>query len=157
MKRFLVLAALVCPAAAYAEQTYTNADLARFQVPGAYGNEDLRRLPPAPPSKAPAPVAVPAAPEAPYTEQQAAYDALSRTRAALAAEQEIERRRIEESESAFAGNPGEIGVRLGHRARVRGLVLELGKRIQVLDAQIEAILESARRAGVIVDRRGGTW
>jgi hypothetical protein len=158
MKRLIVLAALVCPAAAYAQQTYTNADLARFQVPGAYANEDLRRLPPAPAPKAPAAVVAPVAPpRVPYTEHQATYDALARTRATLAADLELERRRIERSESAFAGSPETLGVRLGYRARVRGLVLELEKRIHLLDAQIEATLESARRAGAIVDRRGGAW
>jgi hypothetical protein len=158
MKRYLVLAALVCPAAAYAQQTYTNADLARFEVPGAYTNDDLRRLPPAAPHTGP--VAAPLAPapaQAPADEFQAAWDALARTRGFLAAELEYERGRIAYSESAFAGAADRLEPRAGYRARAKGLVLELEKRIALLDAQMEATLDAARRAGAIIDRGAGAW
>lgn len=158
MKRFLVLVVLVCPAAAYAEPTYTNADLARFQVPGAYTNEDLKRLPPPVAQKAPIapiPSIAPAAPS--FNEYQAAYDALARTRRLLAAELDLELDRIEASESAFAGASDRIAPRLGYRARARNLVLEVEKRIALVDTQIEATRQAARRAGVAVDRGGETW
>jgi len=158
MKRLFVLAALVCPAAAHAQQTYTNADLARFQVPGAYTNEDLRRLPPAPPAqKAPAAAALPAPPPVPSEEYQEAFDALTRTRSFLATELEFERGRIARSESAFAGGADRLEPRAGYRARVKGLVLELEKRIALLDAQVEATLDAARRAGAVIDKRNGSW
>ena len=46
MKRYLVAAICLWPALAYAQQTYTNDDLKRIRLPGAYTNEDLQRLPP---------------------------------------------------------------------------------------------------------------
>ena len=47
-------AVLIClwPALAFGQQAYTNADLVNIQVPGAYTNQDLKRLPSLPVAKA---------------------------------------------------------------------------------------------------------
>jgi len=155
MKVSVVLAGLVWPVLAFGQQVYTNADLVKFDVPGAYTNEDLRRLPalavqsapafPAPPYTAPAP--------AEGLAYQAAYDNLRLTRLALAGELDFEMKRIAFSESAFAGNPGEIEPRLGYRVKVAPLVLELKKRVALLDQQMDDLAAAARRAGVAIDQR----
>src|SRR2546428_2839608 len=46
MKVSVVLAGLVWPVLAFGQQFYTNADLAKLDVPGAYTSDDLKRLPP---------------------------------------------------------------------------------------------------------------
>lgn len=157
MKGFIVVALVVCPVAAYAQQTYTNADLARFQVPGAYTNDDLKRLPPAVTQKIPAAAAPWVQEPAPRSEQQSAFDSLARTRRLLAAELAFELDRIAASESAFAGSADRLEARAGYRARARDLVLELQKRLVLVDSEIEATLHAARRAGVPIDRGSLTW
>ena len=54
MKVSVVLAGLVWPVLAFGQQLYTNADLSKIDVPGAYTNQDLRRLPPLAMQKEPA-------------------------------------------------------------------------------------------------------
>src|SRR5882672_3766171 len=99
MKGIVLFAACLAPTLAFGQQTYTNADLAKFQVPGAYTNQDLKRLPPLPMQKAPA-VAPPRV-ELPSVEgagYQALYDSLKRARTALGAEIDLERQRVDRSE-----------------------------------------------------------
>jgi hypothetical protein len=147
---------MVClaPAMAFAQESYTNADLAKFQVPGAYTNQDLKRLPPLPVQKAPAaklPAYEPA--PAPSASLQAWYDSLKIERDALAAELEYEKGRVEFSESAFAGDSQSFDVRLGYRCEATPLIRELTKRVTLLDMQMETTLDEARRAGALIDRR----
>jgi hypothetical protein len=155
MKVSIVLAGLVWPVVAFGQQLYTNADLAKFDVPGAYTNEDLRRLPPLTVQKEPAvklPPFVPPSPAAlpPYQES---YDGLKSNRDSLAFELDLELRRVAFSESAYAGDTRSFEPRLGYGARVSSLILELKKRVALLDRQIEDLLDQARRAGVSIDER----
>jgi len=151
-------AVFLWPAVAFAQQSYSNGDLTRFHVPGAYTNDDLKKLPAeAAPRTKPAPAAAPAAFEVPEADTrliQDAYDALLVRRVRLEAELEIERERIEFSESAFAGSTDVIAPRLGYRARVALQVLELEKRIAILDAEMDLLLETARKGWMGIDRRG---
>jgi len=154
MKGIVVLAACMLPAAAFAQQTYTNADLAKFQVPGAYTNQDLKRLAPLPMQKAPAaqlpayePLQVPAA------AFQAHFDSVRDERDLLAAEIEHEKERVEFSESAFAGDTRSYEVRLGYRAPATVWIRDLTRRVALLDARLEQIADRARKAGVDLDRR----
>lgn len=154
MKRVVVLMVCLAPAMAFAQESYTNADLAKFQVPGAYTNQDLKRLPPLPVQKAPAaklPAYEPA--PAPSASLQAWYDSLKIERDALAAELEYEKGRVEFSESAFAGDSQSFDVRLGYRCEATPLIRELTKRVTLLDMQMETTLDEARRAGALIDRR----
>ncbi len=156
MRRFLFLAACLWPAAGFAQepQTYTNADLVKFSVPGAYTNDDLRRLPPSAvqrPAAAPAPaIELPAPPTAAL---QLMYDGLKRSRAALAAELEYEKDQVGFSKSAFTGDSKGFDPRLGYETRVRPLVMELQKRVVLLDRQLDEVADQARRAGAPIDRR----
>ena len=154
MKRYLCLLACLWPALASAQQTYTNADLVKLEVPGAYTNDDLRRLPPLAVQKSPAAATplleVPPAPTALY---QAEYDGLERSRSALAAERDFERARADFSESALAGDDRAFAPRLGYRSRVASLMLELEKRIAILDHQMETLVHDALRAGVEIETR----
>jgi len=155
MKVSVVMAGLVWPVLAFGQQLYTNADLAKFDVPGASTNEDLRRLPPL------AVQSAPAVPTSPYTAPapaegawfQANYDNLKLTRMALAGELDFELQRIAYSESAFAGDSNEIEPGLGYRSRVSALVLELKKRVALLDQQMGDLAGLARRAGGASDAR----
>jgi hypothetical protein len=156
MKRILFLAACLWPAALYAQEprTYTNADLVKFAVPGAYTNEDLRRLPPlAVQREAAAPLASLAAPAPEGSVLQPLYDGLRRTRAALQAELEYEIDRVAFSTSALAGESHGFEPRLGYETRVRPLVMELKKRVALLDRQMDEIADEASRAGAPIDRR----
>lgn len=154
MKRYLLLAACLWPGLAYGQQTYTNADLVKLEVPGAYTNEDLRRLPPSPVQRAPiaAPSAV-ALPQAPSADYQVICDNMRRARAALVDERDYEVGRVERSESALAGDSRSFEPRLGYRTRVAPFIQELEKRIALLDRQIDRLLDEARRAGASIDQR----
>ncbi len=154
MKKLLILMICLCPVSAFAQEAYTNADLVDIDVPGAYTNEDLRKLPP---------LAVQERPAAPgpfitirpvdSSFYQAAFDDLNRVRRSLQAELAYEAGQIAFSESAFAGRTQSAAPRLGYRNKVRGLVRELIKRIAMVDAQIEFVLDDARKAGASVDKR----
>ncbi len=160
MKRSVLLAACLWPALAYGQQTYTNADLVKFEVPGAYTNEDLKRLAPLAIQKAPA-VATPVIeiPQPSGTFYQSTYDGLQRARAALVEEREFELQRVAFSESAFAGDSQNYGPgrtfapRLGYATKVAGWVGELEKRIALLGRQIDDLRDAARRAGVFLELR----
>lgn len=154
MKKYLIALSLLWPALAFGQQTYTNADLVKFSVPGAYTNEDLRRLSPLPVQRQPAAALPPAVlPAVPTEKIQAHFDALRWQRDAYRDELGIELEAIAYSESAFAGGTTEIEPRLGYRARVRPLVEELQKRVALLEAQMERVRDEARRAGAVIDVR----
>lgn len=154
MKVSVVLLGLVWPVLTFGQQLYTNADLAKFDVPGAYSNQDLKRLPPSGVTPRAA-VGLPSYTPPPREDAlyQRAYDGLHLTRAAMQAELDFEMGRIAFSESALAGNTGVVEPRLGYRASVAPLILELQKRVALLDRQMDAVLDAARRAGAVVDQR----
>ena len=158
MKNVVALAiGLLLPAAALAQdKTYTNADLTKIQVPGAYTNEDLKRLPPLAVQKAPAvkPEAA-RAPEEISAQQQSWQNYYWNVRAdrdALQAELDYEIAQVEFSESAFAGDTRAFEPRLGYRSQARPLILELKKRVALLEARMDAVLDDARRAGFALER-----
>lgn len=154
MKGIVVLAACCLPAAAFAQQSYTNADLAKIEVPGAYTNQDLKRLSPLPMQKAPAAKLPPyVAPEVPAAAFQAHYDSVRVERELLLAEIELEKRRVEFSESAYAGDTRSFDVRLGYRAPAAVWIRDLERRVAIYDARLEQISEEARKAGAALDRR----
>jgi hypothetical protein len=154
MKGFVVLAVCLAPALAYGQQTYTNADLSGFQVPGAYTNEDLKRLPPLAIQRAPA-AALPRFEPVPSrgAAYQALYDSLARAQESFSAEIEYEKDLVGYSESAFAGDTSDFTVRLGYRAQAAPLIRELVKRKALLGRQLDEVADAARRAGAPVERR----
>jgi hypothetical protein len=155
MKRVLVLAACLVPAAAFAQDSYTNADLAKFQVPGAYTNQDLKRLSPLPMQGKPTAAAAPIieAPAPPTAAYQSYYDNLRGERDSLQDEIDIEKGLVDFSESAYAGDTRSYDVRLGYRAQAAPIIRELNKRVALLDAQLSRLEDHARREGVSLDRR----
>lgn len=154
MKGFVVLAVCFWPAAALAQQTYTNADLAKFQVPGAYTNEDLKRLAPLPvQKKAAAEVPPYEAPLVATAAYQAHFDNLRAERDLLLAEIQYEKDRVDFSESAFAGDTRSFDVRLGYRAAAAVWIRDLERRVAIYDAQLETISDQARKAGAELDHR----
>ena len=161
MKHLVILAACLVPAAAFAQEsrTYTNADLVKIQVPGAYTNEDLKRLPSTgvtvqktPKAAAEAPLIV-AAPSPQADAFQAYYSTVRADRDVLASELEYELARVEFSKSAFAGGSEGYDIRLGYGAKSGELIRELMKRVALFDARLDAVADEARRAGVTLDRR----
>lgn len=154
MKRIAVLMICLAPALAFGQQSYTNEDLAKFQVPGAYTNEDLKRLAPLPVQKAPAVELPEYVPSRPLGDAyQMRYDGLAGIYASLQAEIEYEYERIEFSESAFAGDTRDVEVRNGNRAWLAPLIEELRRRAAVVKTRMESVAEAARRAGATLERR----
>jgi len=76
-----------------------------------------------------------------------------RGRDSLAFELDLELKRVDFSESAFAGDTRSFEPRLGYRTRVAPLILELEKRIAILDHQMETLVHDALRAGVEIETR----
>ena len=157
MKMSVVLAGLVWPVLAFGQQVYTNADLTKLDVPGAYTNDDLRRLPPLVVQREPAaqlpPVVIPA--PSPYMIERysSSYENLRQGRDSLAFELDLELKRVEFSESPFAGDTRSFEPRLGYRLKVADLVPELEKRIAILNFQMEQLVQAARRAGFEIEQR----
>ena len=88
MKPIIVVVAIcLAPVLAFGQQTYTNEDLAKFQIPGAYTNEDLKRLAPLAQQKEPA-FRLPEYQPAPTRSAslQARYDGIRETYVMLEAE-----------------------------------------------------------------------
>jgi hypothetical protein len=153
MKRFWTVVVCLWPALAFGQQAYTNADLVNIQVPGAYTNEDLKKLPPFAMQRAPAAPGPQLAALPVESDWQPVYSRLRTARVLLQAEIDYEIGQVEFSESAFAGDTQAFAPRLGYRTGARPLILELKKRVYLLDKQIEAIVDTARQAGDPVDPR----
>jgi len=154
MKRYVLLAVCLWPALAYGQQTYTNADLVKLDVPGAYTNEDLKRFSPLALQGTPA-ARTPLIELRPVSGEtyQAIYDGLRRARAGLVAERDDEIGRVDFSESASAGDSRAFEPRLGYRTKAAPFIRELGRRIVLLDRQIDEVVDEARRAGASIDQR----
>jgi hypothetical protein len=155
MKPIIVVVAIcLAPVLAFGQQTYTNEDLAKFQVPGAYTNEDLKRLAPLAQQKEPA-VRLPEYQPAPMRSAslQARYDGLKETYMILQAEIALELQRVDFSESAFAGNTLDAKARLGYKTVAFQRIEEIALRADLMKVRIEALEEHARRQGVALDRR----
>ena len=155
MKPIIVVVAIcLAPVLAFGQQTFTNEDLAKFQVPGAYTNEDLKRLAPLAQQKEPA-VRLPAYQPAPTRSAslQARYDGLQETYVILQAEIALKHELVDYSESAFAGNTLDAKVRLGYKAPAFRQIQVLSQRAELMKVRIEALEELARRRGVVLDRR----
>ena len=155
MKPIIVVVAIcLAPVLAFGQQTYTNEDLAKFQVPGAYTNEDLKRLAPLAQQKEPA-VRLPEYQPAPTRSAslQARYDGLQETYVLLQAEIALKHELVDYSESAFAGNTLDAKVRLGYKAPAFRQIQVLSQRAELMKVRIEALEELARRRGVVLDRR----
>src|SRR5262245_25403002 len=156
MKVSVVLAGFLWPAVAFGQQLYTNADLAKFDVPGAYTNEDLRRLPPLVVQKESA-VNLPRYSPVVSDQQiraQRTYDDLRSYRDAFTYELDLELSRVDFSRSPFAGNPNSLfEPRLGYGAKVYTLILEIEKRIAILDGQMEDLVDQTRRDGILLETR----
>jgi len=155
MKPIIVVVAIcLAPVLAFGQQTYTNEDLAKFQVAGAYTNEDLSRLAPLAQQKEPA-VRLPEYQPAPThsASLQARYDGLQETLAMLEAEIAMKHELVDYSESAFAGNTLDAKVRLGYRAPAFRQIQVLSQRAHIMKVRIEALEEAARRQGIHLDRR----
>ena len=156
MKVFAVVVAGLLPVAAFAQETktYTNADLAKFQVPGAYTNQDLKRLPPLPMQRGPvAKVQEYQAPEPPTAAFQAQYDNIRAERDLVQAQIDYEIKLVEFSESAAAGDTRSFDVRLGYRAPAAVWIRELESRKALLEAQMDLLAEGAYKSGAVLDKR----
>lgn len=155
MKPIIVVVAIcLAPVLAFGQQTYTNEDLAKFQIPGAYTNEDLKRLAPLAQQKEPA-VRLPEYQPAPTRSAslQARYDGLRETYDMLLAEIALKHELVDYSESAFAGNTLDSKVRLGYRAPAFRQIQVLSQRADLMKVRLDALEERARRQGVVLDRR----
>lgn len=149
MRKILAFAALCAATGALAEEKYTNADLDRIYVPGAYTNEDLKALPPLEVQEAPAMTLV--APRVDTTERDrllARMQKLEAQRDALARELAYVEEQVRRSESAGGNSPGSSYF-AGYRGKSRGLREALRKEIALLGHEIDETRWHAVRASVV--------
>ncbi len=153
MKGFMVLAICLAPGLVLGQQTYTNEDLAKFQLPGAYSNEDLSRIGPLAVQKEPAsrlPEFVP--PPSFDRRLQADFDSLRERHRSILSAIVYEQEQVEYSESAFAGDTRDATVRLGHRTPASVWIRHLSRQAKLLEMRVDRLVDDARRAGVTLDR-----
>lgn len=149
MKKILAFAALCAATGALAEEKYTNADLDRIYVPGAYTNEDLKALPPLEVQEAPAlPLVGPRVDTAERDRLLARIRMLEARRDAMARELAYEEERVRRSESA-GGNSPDSSLFAGYRGKSRGLREALRKEIALLGHEIDDTRWHAVRASVV--------
>ncbi len=148
MRRYVFLALALVATGAWAEERYTNADLDRIYVPGAYTNEDLRTLPPIAMQEAPA---MPLATTIIDTSERdflfAQLEVLEMGRNALARNLAYEEARLWKAYGPGGNAPNDYPVP-GFRSRNRLLRDSLRKRIALLDKEIEEARWKAVRAPV---------
>lgn len=156
MKRILGVFLCLVPLTAYAQQRYTNEDLKKFSVPGAYTNADLKKMPPVPvvgkPTKG-EPILAPEIDE--YAQVlYARIDLLQEQRTIIQAELDWRNAEVEKAYSFFDkgpnGYPGhrEGGPWPGYLSKSKGSLQYLEMQLAVVDARIESVEDEARRAGV---------
>lgn len=149
MRKILVVAAAFAATAALAQEKYTNADLDRIYVPGAYTNEDLKALPPIEVQEAPAQQL--AAPVVDTTERDLLLGRvrmLEERRAALARELAYEERIVSDVEGP-GGNAPDRSFYAGYRSKSRRLREALRKEIALVDQEIADARWHAVRATVV--------
>ncbi len=148
MRRYVFLALALVATGAWAEERYSNADLDRIYVPGAYTNEDLRTLPPIAMQEAPA---MPLATTIIDTSERdflfAQLEVLEMGRKALARSLAYEEARLWKAYGPGGNAPNDYPVP-GFRSRNRLLRDSLRKRIALLDKEIEEARWKAVRAPV---------
>ncbi|MEE9218451.1 MAG: hypothetical protein V3U98_05235 [Acidobacteriota bacterium] len=148
MRRYLFLALALVATGAWAEERYTNADLDRIYVPGAYTNEDLKALPPIAMQEAPA---MPLATTIIDTSERdflfAQLEALEARRSAFARSLAYEKARLWTAYGPGGNDPNDYPVP-GFRSRSRLFRASLRKQIAMLDKEIEDARWRAVRAPV---------
>jgi hypothetical protein len=136
-----LILAVVAIAPAMAQKVYTNKDLDKVQVPGAYTNKDLKFLEPIPTQKAPlsepAPMDLMALAEV-TPEPDVRRAVLTDVRDRLQAELDYELARIEEAYSPAGG--GFTGsLRVGLKSKLEDRLEYLRREIHLRDEQIRQL------------------
>jgi hypothetical protein len=151
MKKWIGVALCLVPLAVQAEQRYTNEDLRKFSVPGAYTNQDLQKLPKLPVAKAVPVVPIPiiAVEPGPFQMQ---LDFLQQQRLGLQSELDYREGMLEKAYSYFDKAPNE-GPYPGYLSKSVGILNYLEMQLAITDSQIENLLDGARRAGVVLENR----
>jgi hypothetical protein len=151
MKKSLGIILCLVPLTAYAQQTYTNEDLKRFSVPGAYTNQDLKKLPPLPVvgKAGPAAPAV-TAPEAPPDPLQIRFDLLSEQKRIYQAELDWRQAMVDKAYSFVDQGPDGYPWP-GYRSKSKSAIQYLEMQIAVVESRIETVRDEARQAGVLLD------
>jgi hypothetical protein len=150
MRRLVVAAALFAATGAVAQEKYTNADLDRIYVPGAYTNDDLKALPRL--EVQPAPAMAPWTPRIDTRERDLMLErvrGLEERRLAVSREMEYEESIIRKVEGP-GGNSPDSEYYLGHRSKSRGYRAALRREIALLDQEIEDARWHAVRASIVV-------
>ena len=151
MKKSLGVILCLVPLSAFAQQKYTNEDLKRFSVPGAYTNQDLKKLPPVPVVGKATPVPpVAVAPETGPDPLQIRYDLLMEQKRIYQAELDWRQSQIDKAYS-FADQSTDGYPWPGYRSKSRPAMHYLEMQIAVLDSRIETVRDEARQAGVLID------
>jgi hypothetical protein len=153
MKRIIGVVVCLVPLAAYGQQRYTNEDLRKFSVPGAYTNQDLKKLPPVPVVGKAAPAHAPRseAPEVDSESFQIALELLAEQRSIYQAELDWRNQEIERAYSFFDKGP-EGYPRPGYLSKSRGVLQYLEMQIAIMDERIAAMEEDAYSAGAVIER-----
>jgi len=149
MNRILAVAVALTATGVLAQEKYTNADLDRIYVPGAYTNEDLKALPPIEMQAAPALPLV--APVVDTRERDLMFDrlrSLEERRAGLARELAYEEKLVSRAEGPGGNSPG-VSFFAGYRGKSRGLREAVRKEIALLDQEIAEARWQAVRASVV--------
>jgi hypothetical protein len=152
MKRIVVLATALLATAALAEERYTNADLDRIYVPGAFTNEDLKALPSIETQEAPAQPLVGARIDTAerdllFADIRSLEEQREAAASELAYEEEIVRRAY-----GPGGNAPDRAFFAGYRSKSRGLREALRKEMALLDQQVDSLRWRALRAAVATFR-----
>ena len=152
MKKILGVIVCLVPLTAYAQQTYTNEDLRKFSVPGAYTNQDLKKMRPVPPvGKAgpSAPVSIEVGDSRPF---QKRLDLLLEQRLIVQAQLDWTNQEIERAYSFYDKGPDGYPWP-GYLSKTRGFVQYLEMQLAVVDTRIANVEEEAFRAGAILENR----
>ena len=152
MKKIVGVIVCLVPLTAYAQQKYTNEDLRKFNVPGAYTNQDLKKMPPVQvvgKAGPPAQVTVEVVDSTPY---QMRLDLLQEQRLIVQAQLDWTNQEIERAYSFYDKGP-EGYPWPGYLSKTRGFVQYLEMQLAVVDTRIDSVEEEAYRAGAtLVDR-----
>ena len=152
MKKLVGVIVCLVPLTAYAQQTYTNEDLRKFSVPGAYTNQDLKKMPPLPvfgKAGPAAPAPVEAVDSRPY---QMRLDLLQEQRLIVQAQLDWTNQEIERAYSFYGKGPDGYPWP-GYLSKTRGFVQYLEMQLAVVDSRMANVESEAYRAGAILENR----